>query len=94
MFLSKTLYLLLSTGSTGKTGNCPNMTEKLLTGMSSINTNKQGTYMYGYIILFKLSFDLQGCMNKEIKKKYNVHIQYPISMGENSKNLNFRNSNF
>ena len=40
--LSETLYLLLSSGSTfRKTGNRPNMTEKLLTSTSSIKTNKQ-----------------------------------------------------
>ena len=43
MALSKILYLLLSSGSTSsKTGNRPNMTEKLLTGTSSIKRpNKQ-----------------------------------------------------
>ena len=40
--LSKTLYLLRSSGSTSrKTGNRLNMTEKLLTGTSAIKTNKQ-----------------------------------------------------
>ena len=37
MFLSKTLYSLLSTGSTQEDVD---MTEKLLTGMLSINTHK------------------------------------------------------
>ena len=40
---SKTLYLLLTTGSTQeyRTLNCLHMTEKLLTGKLSIKTNKQ-----------------------------------------------------
>ena len=41
MSLSKTLYPLLSTGSTKKTG--PDITEKVLTGTLRIKTNKTNT---------------------------------------------------
>ena len=39
--LSKTLYLLLSTGSTQEARKYPKMIDKLLTGTLSIQTNKQ-----------------------------------------------------
>ena len=42
MSLSKAHYLLLSTGSTEEDPSRHDMTEKLLTGMLSIKTNKQG----------------------------------------------------
>ena len=40
MSLRKTLYPLLSYGSTREKGNRPDMIENLLTGTYSINTNK------------------------------------------------------
>ena len=40
MSLSKTLFPLLSTGLTQEDGTCPNVTEKLLTGMEA-STNEQ-----------------------------------------------------
>ena len=40
MSLSKTVYCLLSTGSTKETRECPDTTKKLLAGTLSINTSK------------------------------------------------------
>ena len=45
MSFSKTLYPLLSAGSTQEDRKMSDMTEKLLTGMLSINTNKT-TYLF------------------------------------------------
>ena len=58
MFFSKTLYPLLSTASTMKTGNRPNMTEKLLTGMLGISTKKTVQIQISWLLMKPVDLDL------------------------------------
>ena len=65
MSFSKTLYMLLCTGSPRKKGNHPDMTEQLFTGTQSIETNKNKP-----VLMLAKRLNLEGCYFTHV---YHMH---------------------